>query len=296
MSRQKVFLFNRDYMDYHSDRFKDHSVMVYRKSKLFALLPANEDGTTIWSHQGLTYGGLLTLESAKAIEIRDALRTINNYYKTNGFQKVIYKALPYIYQAVPSQEDLYFLTNLFHAKIIVRNLSSTIDMSYPVEWQRLRKRCVNKAIETNVHVSYEESDEAYAIFWQILEDNLWQKYKAKPVHTLDEILLLHNRFPDNIQLYLARQDEKVLGGCVFYISKWCMHTQYISATQEGKAKHAIDAIFNRILSDITYHDYVFFDFGTSNEDNGRFLNESLIFEKEGFGGRGVCYDWYEYPI
>ena len=41
-SRQGTFLFDRNYMDYHQDRFHDHSLMIYYKDKLYALLPANE--------------------------------------------------------------------------------------------------------------------------------------------------------------------------------------------------------------------------------------------------------------
>ena len=59
VSKNATFLFDRRYMDYHSDRFQDCSLMVYYKSSLYALLPANLKGDTLYSHQGLTYGGLL---------------------------------------------------------------------------------------------------------------------------------------------------------------------------------------------------------------------------------------------
>ena len=59
-SKQGTFLLDRSYMDYHSDRFTDHSLLVYRQGKLYALLPANERDHTLYSHQGLTYAGLLT--------------------------------------------------------------------------------------------------------------------------------------------------------------------------------------------------------------------------------------------
>ena len=54
-SKNGTFLFDRRYMDYHSDRFEDCSLMVYRKSELYALLPAQEGrcvlfapGTDLW--------------------------------------------------------------------------------------------------------------------------------------------------------------------------------------------------------------------------------------------------------
>ena len=59
-SKNGTFLFDRRFMDYHSDRFSDHSLMCYREGRLYALLPANEKGDTLVSHGGLTYDGLVT--------------------------------------------------------------------------------------------------------------------------------------------------------------------------------------------------------------------------------------------
>ena len=58
-SKNGTFLFMRDYMEYHADRFDDYSLMYYKGDKLLSLLPANRKGETLWSHQGLTYGGLV---------------------------------------------------------------------------------------------------------------------------------------------------------------------------------------------------------------------------------------------
>ena len=59
--------------------------------------------------------------------------------------------------------------------------------------------------------------------------------------------------------------------------------------------HAIDAIFRKILQE-DYKDCKYLDFGTSNEEGGKVLNTSLIYQKEGFGGRGVVYDTYEWRL
>src|SRR6476620_2629490 len=56
-SRAPHFLFYRDYMDYHADRFADASLLLYDRHSLIALLPANRDGNVIRSHGGLTFGG-----------------------------------------------------------------------------------------------------------------------------------------------------------------------------------------------------------------------------------------------
>ena len=83
-ARNATFLLNRSYMDYHSDRFHDHSLMIFRNGKLYALLPANEAGDTFFSHQGLTYAGLLTTEHASAEDICQVFVAINTYLKQAG--------------------------------------------------------------------------------------------------------------------------------------------------------------------------------------------------------------------
>ena len=39
-AKNATFLFHRDFMDYHSDRFTDFSVLVFKDDALYALLPA----------------------------------------------------------------------------------------------------------------------------------------------------------------------------------------------------------------------------------------------------------------
>ena len=291
-SRNATFLLNRSYMDYHSDRFTDHSLMIWKDGKLYAILPGNQSGKTFYSHQGLTYGSLLTTSKASAKDVCDIFVAINSYLQSAGFQKVVYKAIPWIYHQIPSEEDLYAIVKECHAQLAVRNIASVIDMSHPLKWSRDRHYGANKA-RTGGIIAEESND--FAAFWKILEDNLMQTYQAKPVHTLEEMLLLKSRFPEQIRLYVAKLGEETLGGSLLYITPQVVHSQYISATPKGKHMHAIDAIFRKILQE-DYKDCKYLDFGTSNEEGGKVLNTSLIYQKEGFGGRGVVYDTYEWRL
>lgn len=291
-AKNATFLFNRDYMDYHADRFLDFSLMIYRNDKLYALLPANRKDNIIYSHQGLTYGGLIMSNKATTSDILETFKTINSFLKDKDIKKVIYKPIPYIYHQVPSQEDLYALFRLTDAHIVGRNISSTIYQDNKLSFIELRRRCVKKAIKNQIKIH--ESDR-FDLFWDILNTNLKQKYGVAPVHSLEEIELLHSRFPDNIKLYVAYRGDEVFGGTVLYISKNVIHTQYISANMEGKNLGVLDLLFNYLINE-KYTDYPIFDFGQSTEDSGKILNESLIFQKEGFGGRGMCYDIYEYEL
>ena len=291
-SKNGVFLFDRRYMDYHSDRFCDHSLMFYSDGRLLAVLPAHQSGDTLCSHNGLTYGGLVMSPRLTVVQTMHLFREMNEYLRSQGIRHVSYKAIPWIYHRLSAEEDLYALYHECHAHIVARDFATNIYLSAGVRWERVRRRGIVRARNAGVVV---ERSNHYEAFWQVLADNLMNKYGVKPVHSLQEIELLHGRFPQNIQLYQAVREGKVLGGVVLYISSQVVHAQYSSASPEGKKLGVIDLLYDQIFKD--YRDYPYFDFGRSTEHpDGSGLNENLVFQKEGYGGRGLCYDIYEWDV
>lgn len=291
-ARNATFLFDRNYMDYHADRFDDNSFMFYHKGKLKAVLPANVAGDTLYSHQGLTYGGLLLDKKATVEDVLECFDSLNSWLRENGISKVVYKALPWIYQQYPSEEDLYALTWKCKAQLISRNIASTIVIDNKLKFAESRKSGIRKALSLNIEVG--ESNDVDG-FWHVLEDNLGNRYNAKPVHTASEMKLLMSRFPNNIKLYVAKMNGEIVGGTLIYVTPQVVHTQYISASVVGKKHGALDLLFDYIINKV-YANCRYFDFGKSTEQGGAYLNEPLIFQKEGFGGRGVCYDWYQWEL
>lgn len=291
-SKNGTFLFDRSYMDYHADRFSDYSLMVFRRGKLYALLPANADGTTLVSHQGLTYGGLVMNDRATAADIVRVFKLLNDYLRNDGFRRVVYKSVPWIYHCQPAEEDLYSLVEVCGTTLCARNLSSTISRAQHNVWYRIRMCGARKAKAAGVVI---EETENYTSFWQILTENLRLRYGLTPVHTIEEILLLHQRFPEHIRLVVAKEAGVVVGGTLLYITDQVVHSQYIAANARGKEIHALDYLFEVVIrQSLEKHPY--FDFGISTEEHGTYLNEPLIYQKEGFGGRGICYDTYEWEI
>lgn len=291
-ARNATFLFDRNYMDYHADRFDDNSFMFYHKGKLKAVLPANVAGDTLYSHQGLTYGGLLLDKKATVEDVLECFDSLNSWLRKNGISKVVYKALPWIYQQYPSEEDLYALTWKCKAQLISRDIASTIVVDNKLKFAESRKSGIRKALSLNIEVG--ESNDVDG-FWHVLEDNLGNRYNAKPVHTASEMKLLMSRFPNSIKLYVAKMNGEIVGGTLIYVTPQVVHTQYISASVEGKKHGALDLLFDYIINKV-YANCRYFDFGKSTEQGGAYLNEPLIFQKEGFGGRGVCYDWYQWEL
>ncbi len=291
-SKNGTFLFNRHYMDYHSDRFEDCSWMLFRKGRLFALLPGNRRGQRFCSHEGLTYGGFITDEKATAELLCEAFLELNDALRNEGLQRVVYKPVPWIYHQLPSEEDVYALFVRCHARLTERDVSSTLFLNNRLKFAESRLSGLRKALRNGLVVK--ESDDVEA-FWRILTDNLRNKYAAKPVHTAAEMRLLKDRFPTNIRLYVACRGEELLGGTVLYLTHQVVHTQYISASPEGKRAGALDLLFHHLLCEVEWKQ-PYFDFGTSASEDSNEVNSSLIFQKQGFGGRSICYDTYEYDL
>lgn len=312
-SRQGTFLFDRNYMDYHQDRFHDHSLMFFHKRKLYAILPANQvivhDETCpaqegdeavstkkiLYSHQGLTYGGLLTCPKVTAEVCIDIFESLREYLRENGFQSCIYKAMPWIYQRIPSEEDLYALTHVAHAKLKAREISTTISLDAAMRFSEQRRRGIKKAALHEVDIKYTKFPNDFSAFWDLLDANLMERHHTHPVHSKEEMELLMHRFPDNILCFVAEKDDAIVGGSIVYATPQVIHTQYIAANETGKQFGALDALFDFIIHKCRWN-VPYFDFGKSTEDDGNFLNRNLIHQKEGFGGRGVIYDTYEWEI
>ena len=267
--------------------------MFYFEGRLLAVLPAHVTGDTLCSHKGLTYGGLIMSEKLNIVQTMELFRELNEQLRSEGIRHVIYKCVPWIYHRLSSEEDLYALYHECRARVIARDYSTNIFLQGGLRWERVRRRGVVRA--QNAGITVERSDD-YAAFWKVLTDNLGGKYGVKPVHSLDEIHLLRSRFPENIVLYQAVRDGEVMGGVVLYVCGKVVHAQYSSATPEGKKLGAIDLIYESIMLH-DYKDYPYFDFGRSTENpDGSGLNEPLVFQKEGFGARGLCYDIYKWDL
>lgn len=290
-SRNGTFLFLRDYMDYHRQRFTDFSLLIFHKQSLVALLPLNKEADgSVASHSGLTYGGLITDKKGRAEKVMKLFECLNTWLRDAGIRRVVYRPVPWIYHEMPAEEDLYALFNVCNARLTAREISSTIAQENKLAFSQSRKDCLRKAKRAGVEVM---PCNDFAAFWDILSANLQQRYTVNPVHSLAEIMALASLFPHEIRLYAAYLDNEMVAGTVVYVMPRVVHVQYISASAKGKAVGALDILF-RYLIDEVFVDKPYFDFGKSTEDRGRRLNEPLIFQKEGFGGRGVCYDTYEW--
>lgn len=301
-SRNGTFIFERAYMDYHSDRFADFSLMYLTpKGQLLALLPAclltdAAVGKVLSSHAGLTFGGFIFSSDTQMADVLELFSSTLSFLREQGFSRWSYKKVPYIYHRQPSDDDEYALW-LNGAQLTVCNISTTIDLRSTLQLAVSQNHCRQERKARQSGISVAETHDLRE-FWAIVCANLMNRYGVMPVHSLEEMSLLQSRFPDNIRCFVATLNGECLGGVLLYESDCVAHVQYPHATPRGKKLGVIDFI-NLFL--INYYrtskpHIRYFDFGSSNEDNGRYLNHSLIFYKENFGGRGVTYKTYTIEI
>jgi hypothetical protein len=292
-SKNGVFLFMRGYMDYHADRFPDASLMFYDGAgRLVGLLPATpREAGVLASHAGLTFGGVVAGDSMKAATMLALFDAMLARLRAEGYARLVYKAVPHIYHRVPAEEDLYALFRA-GARLVRRDLSSTLDMGGRLPFSKGRKYSIKLAARHGVSVAESEDFET---FMAIEERVLAERHGVRPVHTAAELRMLAGRFPSNIRLYAASREGRMLAGVVVYESERVAHAQYISATEEGREVGATDMIVNTLVEG-AYASKRFFDFGISTERGGSYLNEGLAENKQGYGARAVVYDFYELEL
>ena len=313
LSKNGTFLFERHYMDYHSDRFTDHSLMYYDdKGKLLAMLPANQRDDDFYSHQGLTYGGFILHKRIHAEVVLQLFMSTMAYLRQCGCQAWYYKPVPTIYHRLPSQEDLYALFRV-GATMEVCNLSCSLPlhieddtMQMTADASRRHRKREAEMMGMRLLTGNQDlpAEEVLRRFWPIMEQNMMERFGATPVHSLDEMLLLQRRFPKQIRCYLVIVRDPQSGvevdvaGEVLFVSQQVAHAQYGHASARGRELGALDFLYLTLIEHYREQepDIQYFDFGTSNEQGGRILNTSLIAQKEGFGGRGIAYSTYRIAL
>jgi hypothetical protein len=278
-------------MDYHANRFEDHSLVARKGDEIIGLLPANRVGDVLHSHQGLTYGGMIVSDTMTTPVMLDLFCSLVAHLRRNGIRRLHYKSVPSIYHRIPAEEDRYALFRV-GASLARRDVLSVIAQGRRGPAQTRRRRGAAKARKHGVVV---EPSRDWRPYWALLSEHLDSRYRVSPIHSIAEIELLCSRFPENIALFEAKLDGDVIAGATIFESAMVAHVQYIAASPRGRATGALDALFEHLIEDI-FATKPCFDFGISNEQEGRYLNRSLIEQKEGFGARAVVHDFYTVEI
>ncbi|PTB30416.1 GNAT family N-acetyltransferase [Paraburkholderia caribensis] len=284
-----TFLHVRDYMDYHKERFDDSSLILFRNEKPVAVFPSNRVGSTVTSHGGLTYGGLVHTVDLGTHDTLEAFAAIREHYLAEGVESVTYKAVPHVFHRLPSQNDLYALT-CAGATLVRRDTSSVLHLEEPLRYSKGRKWSINKARKCGISARRSDDFETF----HVLLTHVLEKFGTVPVHSCAELRFLADRFPGRIVLYVAERDGTLLAGTLVYDFGHIVHTQYMANSEEGRDQGALDFLLAEVVA--AYRDRKFLSFGISTEEQGLRLNTGLVAQKEAFGARTVVHDFYRWRL
>ncbi len=292
-----TFLHERQFLSYHGNRFEDKSLLIENsRNELVGVFPAAvapQSSECIVSHPGATFGGIVSDGKLRGRACVEAITAIARYYCDQGYTRLLYKAVPHIYHQHPFQDDLYALF-LLNARRTRCDLSASIDLVNRGRASEQRRRSLNKAKKAGVRVEFGIAN--LGCFWTVLQRNLEQKHGVAPVHTFEEMSFLANRFADSIEIVVGVMKSEVVAGIVLFDSLRVSHAQYIASNDIGYECSALDAVFDAAIRRAQEKGKRFFDFGISNEQEGRFLNEGLYQFKAGFGAGGVLHEFFELDL
>lgn len=290
-SANGTLLHTRRYLGYHGDRFADRSLLVLDGDDLVAVIPAAldpDDERCVVSHPGITYGGLVHLPSLRGSAVAAAVTACVDHW---GAARVVYKPVPSVFHRAAAQDDLWALF-LLDARRVRCDLSWAVDLAGPMTWSGNRRRAAAKAVAA---VQVADDMAALDAFWRMLTDNLADRHGVRPVHTVDEMRDLVGRCPGEILLHVARRDGDVVAGALVYVAGAAWHSQYVATNAAGREVGALDAVVAFGVERARAAGARWYDFGISNEDRGRTLNDGLYFYKSSFGGGSVVHEQYELP-
>ena len=289
VAKNATFLFHRNFMEYHSERFQDYSLLVFDEKQLLAVLPANRVGATVYSHQGLSYGSLVVKEDIRIKEYVTIVKELMQFLQTNGVENFEIKLLPKIYNITISDE-MDYVAFLMQSSLFRTDVYLTMDMQIDYQPNRNRKRALKIASELGIEIKEEKN---YNGFWnQILIPNLQERFGVSPVHSYEEIEKLADLFPENILLFNAYQDNVLKAGVLMFLTETVAHFQYSSGGNDRNDTAALDVLFDFIIQKYAHKKYV--SFGSSSEDNGLKLNEGLAYWKESFGAKTTVQSFHRF--
>lgn len=290
-AKNSMFMFQRDFMEYHSDRFTDWSLMFYDGALLLALLPMNAGGKSLFSHGGLTFGGFITGNGMKQHKMNECFDALLQYMKEKQFETLTYKLIPHIYHNQPAEEDRYCLFR-YGARLIKTEVSAVINLKDPYKMKKGRKAQISRARREGVEIAELKGAADFIKFIELENAVLMERHGVKAVHTAAELKLLQERFPDHIHLFGAIYHGELIAGTVVFEYPEAVHTQYMAAGDKAREIGALDLAVNAVIE--RYRgSKKWLDFGISTEDGGKYLNRGLAAQKEGFGGRTNVYETYE---
>jgi len=288
-SSNATFLFHRDFMEYHSDRFEDYSLLVFEDEKLISIFPANRVENTVFSHQGLTYGGFVFENNVTTSEIKLVVLELLSFLKENNFKTLKIKEIVSIYCSDCYKEINSFLIEN-NAEIVSKKMNLAIDFKSDFKVSKSKLKHFKRISSVGLEIKKEDD---LSTFWnEVLIPRLDKKFSSKPVHSIDEISNLKVKFSENIYQYNVYLDDEILAGITVFKTKKIIKSQYGATTENGEKYRALDFLYINLINEFK-DEFDFFDMGTVDDDSELGYNIGLFNQKKELGCDVFEQNFYE---
>ncbi len=299
------FLQTRNFYNYHPPgTFKDASLLFFKEGNLAAVLPAAVigEGLLLIAHPGSTYGGLVIgREYANTTNYNWIFEEMVSYFIEEKYSKVELRMHNWLYSPVDTHNELcdyYFQLNGFSIR---SEVGFYIDLKhlkddFTTNFEKLKRRKLNKANKANLIFRRLESDEEVSAFYDVLCDNM-KKFDTVPIHTRDEILDFKNaRLKDVTSFYGVFHEDSIIAGSMVwdFCDKKVFHTQYLASRHDALDYCPNEYLYTNLIQAARDEGYQYLSYGTASLNHGKVYNQSLGMFKEGFNTDSYlnrCYIW-----
>ena len=301
-SNNGTIFHTQKFLSYHKDRlFNDHSLLFYNKHDLVAVLPAakitKNEITTLYSHPGASYGGLITSQQLRLESLNNIIIALNKYCHRRNFDRLTMILTPSIY--LKNRHDLQeyaLIWNQFkQQESYISHATNLYNASCPLsKLDKRKKRYIQKLNTENTFVIKNSRD--IDVFYPILVASK-NEFGIKPTHSKQELIRLMKIFPKNIVLQLSYKNGVVAGGSLTFIANDKSSLVFYNVVKKEYKKSQLSSLQLYFCMQLTINqklDYI--DFGVSHlpkEDNPLTPKFSLINFKEQFGAYGIMRKIYQ---
>ncbi len=279
------FLHRREFMEYHQDRFSDHSLMFFKDDQLVACLPAHVANDVCYSHRGLTFASVIA--PAKTDCLSSLLQLLEQYALQQQWCAIELKLPP---ETFHPDEQLHKYA-LSQAGYKCNNSLTDLVVNFKEPWRPSSKKTAGYRNGNFAAIQLKSTNDLEQFWNTILIPQLQARHNTKPVHTLEEITGLKSNFTEQIQLQVAFYKGQLVAGLLsFHFDHWTK-IQYAVANQQGFQCKAMEYLYLETIKGARELGKTGVDLGTVNNPDGT-INKGLKRFKIECGARPVPQDTF----
>ncbi len=221
ISNNGTLFHKQSFLNYHIQRkFSDSSLLFYKKKHLVAVLPAalvqKSENKILISHPGASFGGIVLQRRSSFALIQEIVKALDEYLVKQDFFSAILIQSPSIYY-LNRDDSLNYILKFNQYSVIENyishytNIGSTRSIYNSIN--KRKSRYIKNLLKSNQYQIVTSDD--FATFYNILLKSK-KKFNSIPTHSLSELNALRQKFHNNIQLLVSKQNNVIVGGVLLF--------------------------------------------------------------------------------